>query len=151
MLGPSQRAPAPVANGVQTAAHQNGVSANGGFEEMIQLNNGANPAQTQSARVGEPILAFEAGDSFRMKTGPMKPQHVAGTAGRTNQRGADRGRSQVPLEALQPNCQCCSCVVRWRRGSGGGTTWGLDNSERSEWLIATDRFETSNAGFWSLL
>lgn len=77
VLGPSQSAPAPVANGVQTATHQNGVSANGDFEEIIQLNNGANPAQTQSARVGEPILAFEAGDSFRMKTAPMKPQHVA--------------------------------------------------------------------------
>lgn len=61
---------------------QNGVSANGeaaDFEELIQLNNGGNPAQTQSALVGEPILSFEAGEPFLMKTGPMKPQHVAGT------------------------------------------------------------------------
>lgn len=72
-------------NGVQPAAHQNGVSANGeaaDFAELIQLNNSGNPAQTQSALVGEPILAFEAGEPFLMKTGPMKPQHVAGTVKR---------------------------------------------------------------------
>lgn len=92
-IGTSQSAPAPLANGVQTAAHQNGVSANGDFEEIIQLNNGgASPAQTQSARgVGEPILAFEAGDSFRMKTGPMKPQHVAGTTRKDQGEKTDEG------------------------------------------------------------
>ena len=77
VLSPS----APVVNGVQPAAHQNGVSANGeaaDFEEIIQLNNGGNPTQTQSGLVGEPILAFEGGEPFLMKTGPMKPQHVAG-------------------------------------------------------------------------
>lgn len=79
MLSPSQSASAPVVNGVQPATHQNGVSANGDFEEIIQLKNVGSPAQPQSALVGEPILAFEAGESFRMKTGPMKPQHVAGT------------------------------------------------------------------------
>lgn len=85
VLSPSQSASAPVVNGVQPAAHQNGVSANGEaahFEEIIQLNNGGNPAQTQSALVSEPILAFEAGEPFLMKTGPMKPQHVAGTVKR---------------------------------------------------------------------
>lgn len=79
VLSPSQNVS--VVNGVQPAAHQNGVSANGeaaDFEEIIQLNNSGNPAQTQSTLVGEPILAFEAGEPFLMKTGPMKPQHVAG-------------------------------------------------------------------------
>lgn len=72
---------APVVNGVQPATHQNGLSANGeaaDFEEIIQLNNSSNPAQTQSGLVSEPILAFEGGEPFLMKTGPMKPQHVAG-------------------------------------------------------------------------
>lgn len=72
----------PVVNGVQPTGHQNGVSANGEaahFEEIIQLNNSSNPAQTQSGLVGEPILPFEGGEPFLMKTGPMKPQHVAGT------------------------------------------------------------------------
>lgn len=72
----------PVVNGVQPAAHQNGVSANGeaaDFEEIIQLNKSGNPAQTQSGLVSEPILAFEGGEPFLKKTGPMKPQHVAGT------------------------------------------------------------------------
>ncbi|KAI4817480.1 hypothetical protein KUCAC02_010877 [Chaenocephalus aceratus] len=80
VFSPSQSVPAPVANDVQPAAHQNGISANGGaanFEEIIQLNNGSNPAQ--SGLVGEPMLAFEGGEPFLMKTGPMKPQHVAGT------------------------------------------------------------------------
>lgn len=75
----SQSVSAPVVNGVQPAAHQNGVSANGeaaDFEEIIQLNNSGNPAQ--SGLVSEPILAFEGGEPFLMKTGPMKPQHVAG-------------------------------------------------------------------------
>ncbi|XP_033950266.1 MAP7 domain-containing protein 1-like isoform X2 [Pseudochaenichthys georgianus] len=80
VFSPSQSVPTPVANDVQPAAHQNGISANGGaanFEEIIQLNNGSNPAQ--SGLVGEPMLAFEGGEPFLMKTGPMKPQHVAGT------------------------------------------------------------------------
>ncbi|XP_068431202.1 MAP7 domain-containing protein 1-like isoform X2 [Clinocottus analis] len=80
----------PVVNGVQpaaaAAAHQNGVSANGraaDFEEMVQLNSGGGPAPPpQSALVGEPILPFEGGEPFLMKTGPMKPQHVAGAVKR---------------------------------------------------------------------
>uniref|UniRef100_A0A3Q4BFG2 Uncharacterized protein n=1 Tax=Mola mola TaxID=94237 RepID=A0A3Q4BFG2_MOLML len=82
VLSPKQSVSAPVVNGVQPAAHQNGVSANGesaDFQGIIQLNNGGKPAQTPSALVGEPILAFEAGEPFLMKTGPMKSQHVAGT------------------------------------------------------------------------
>lgn len=74
----SQSISGPVVNGVQPSAHQNGVSANGetgDFEEIIQLNNGGKPAQ--SGLVSEPIMAFEGGEPFRMKTGPMKPQHVA--------------------------------------------------------------------------
>lgn len=69
-------------NGVQPTAHQNGVAANGeaaDFEQIIQLNKGSNPGQQQSGLVSEPILAFEGGEPFLMKTGPMKPQHVAGT------------------------------------------------------------------------
>lgn len=77
ILGPSQGVSGSVVvNGVQTAAHQNGVSANGEFEEIIQLNNGGSGAGQQQ-QSGEPILAFEGGEPFLMKTGPMKPQHVA--------------------------------------------------------------------------
>lgn len=31
----------------------------------------------------------------------------------------------LPLEALQPNCKCCSCVIRRRREAGGGPHWEL--------------------------
>lgn len=89
MLSQSQGVSGPVVNGVQPAAHQNGVSANGeaaDFEEIIQLNNSGNPAQTQSGLVSDPILAFEGGEPFLMKTGPMKPQHVAGTVMRRQTR-----------------------------------------------------------------
>lgn len=67
-----------VVNGVQPSSHQNGVSANGesgDFEEMIQLNSSSSSGQQQM--VSEPILAFEGGEPFLRKTGPMKPQHVA--------------------------------------------------------------------------
>ncbi|XP_059900054.1 MAP7 domain-containing protein 1-like, partial [Gadus macrocephalus] len=47
-------------NGVQPAGHQNGLSANG-----------------DAAKFSEPILDYEGGEPFMMKTGPMKPQHVA--------------------------------------------------------------------------
>ncbi|XP_010871812.1 MAP7 domain-containing protein 1 isoform X2 [Esox lucius] len=75
----------PILNGVQPANHQNGLSANGevsDFKQIIQLSNhtgssNCGPAQTVSGNVSEPILAFEGGESFRMKTGSMKPQHVA--------------------------------------------------------------------------
>lgn len=61
-----------VINGVQPAAHLNGIQANGEKAEFEEIIHG-NPAQTQ------PILTFEAGEPFLMKTGAMKPQHVAGT------------------------------------------------------------------------
>lgn len=82
VLNPAQSVSSPVVvNGVQPSVHQNGVSANGtDFEEIIQLNNSGgsgNPSQQQSGLVNEPIMAFEGGESFLMKTGPMKPQHVA--------------------------------------------------------------------------
>uniref|UniRef100_A0A3Q0SDH4 MAP7 domain containing 1b n=1 Tax=Amphilophus citrinellus TaxID=61819 RepID=A0A3Q0SDH4_AMPCI len=82
MLNASQSVSGPVVvNGIQATAHQNGVSANGAdFEEIIQLNNsgsGGNPSQQQGGLVNEPIMAFEGGEPFLMKTGPMKPQHVA--------------------------------------------------------------------------
>lgn len=81
LLGSAQGVTAPVVNGVQLTSHQNGVSANGeaaDFEEMMQLKN-SNSGQQQSGLASEPILAFEGGEPFLMKTGPMKPQHVAGT------------------------------------------------------------------------
>lgn len=62
-----------VINGVQPGAHHNGVPAIGEKAEFEEILHG-NPAKTQ------PILAFEAGEPFLMKTGAMKPQHVAGTA-----------------------------------------------------------------------
>ncbi|XP_016427933.1 MAP7 domain-containing protein 1-like isoform X6 [Sinocyclocheilus rhinocerous] len=68
-------------NGVQPSKHENGLSAKGEashFEEIIQLsnhNNGREKAETD--RPDEPIMAFESGESFLKKTGPIKPQHVA--------------------------------------------------------------------------
>ncbi|KAL6099493.1 map7d1 [Pungitius sinensis] len=70
----------PIVNGVQPPVHQNGISANGeaaDFKGVVQLNSTGNPTQPQSGLVGEPILAFEGAEPFLMKTGPMKPQHVA--------------------------------------------------------------------------
>ncbi|XP_061737522.1 MAP7 domain-containing protein 1-like isoform X4 [Nerophis ophidion] len=55
----------PVSNGVQ-----NGVSANGELEQIMQMNSGANSAASQGA-------LLTGGEPFLMKTGPMKPQHVA--------------------------------------------------------------------------
>ncbi|XP_057683588.1 MAP7 domain-containing protein 1-like isoform X3 [Corythoichthys intestinalis] len=55
----------PVVNGVQ-----NGVSANGDFDPIMQLNSSTSPAPPPSGMV-------TVGEPFLMKTGPMKPQHVA--------------------------------------------------------------------------
>lgn len=82
VLNASQSVSGPVVvNGIQPTAHQNGVSTNGAdFAEIIQLNSsgsGGNPSQQQGGLVNEPIMAFEGGEPFLMKTGPMKPQHVA--------------------------------------------------------------------------
>lgn len=57
-LSPVSWNSAPVVNGVQDTRHHNGLSSNG------------EPA--------DPIMAFEGGEPFIMKAGPMKPQHVAG-------------------------------------------------------------------------
>ncbi|XP_051519410.1 MAP7 domain-containing protein 1-like isoform X5 [Myxocyprinus asiaticus] len=69
----------PIINGVQTNKHQNGLSSNGetaDFEEIIKLSNhsGSSSGQGQPA---DPIMAFEGGEPFMMKAGPIKPQHVA--------------------------------------------------------------------------
>ncbi|XP_051991406.1 MAP7 domain-containing protein 1-like isoform X4 [Xyrauchen texanus] len=69
----------PLINGVQTNKHQNGLSSNGetaDFEEIIKLSNhsGSSSGQGQPA---DPIMAFEGGEPFMMKAGPIKPQHVA--------------------------------------------------------------------------
>ncbi|XP_019738833.1 MAP7 domain-containing protein 1b isoform X2 [Hippocampus comes] len=70
LVSPPASASGPVANGVQSDGHQNGVSANGEFDQIMQLNSSANPAAPQSGLV-------TGGEPFLMKTGPMKPQHVA--------------------------------------------------------------------------
>ncbi|XP_012680636.2 MAP7 domain-containing protein 1a isoform X4 [Clupea harengus] len=74
-----------VVNGVQPAKHENGLSSKGEathFEEIIQLSNhcgsnGSGQEKSESDIPHEPILAFESGESFLKKAGPMKPQHVA--------------------------------------------------------------------------
>ncbi|KAF4102979.1 hypothetical protein G5714_015862 [Onychostoma macrolepis] len=70
-----------VVNGVQTSKHENGLSAKGEashFEEIIQLSNHNNGREkSEIDRPDEPIMAFESGESFLKKTGPIKPQHVA--------------------------------------------------------------------------
>ncbi|XP_061521055.1 MAP7 domain-containing protein 1-like isoform X1 [Phycodurus eques] len=70
LLKPAASSSGPVVNGVQSAGHQNGVSANGEFDQMMQLNSSANPAAPQSGLV-------TGGEPFLIKTAPMKPQHVA--------------------------------------------------------------------------
>ena len=72
--GSSQDPQEPMNNGAANAVSQsqavngvqNGLSANG-----------------EAAKFVEPLLAYEGGEPFMMKTGPMKPQHVAGTTART--------------------------------------------------------------------
>ncbi|XP_073703434.1 MAP7 domain-containing protein 1a isoform X9 [Garra rufa] len=70
-----------VVNGVQPSKHENGLSAKGEasrFEEIIQLSNHNNGREKlESDRPDEPIMAFESGESFLKKTGPIKTQHVA--------------------------------------------------------------------------
>ncbi|XP_047239433.1 MAP7 domain-containing protein 1-like isoform X3 [Girardinichthys multiradiatus] len=79
LQGPSPVAPGPlqtgplVVNGVQPSTHQNGVSANGELEKMMT----SGPQQQQGPLVAEPLLAFEGAEPYLMKTGAMKPQHVA--------------------------------------------------------------------------
>uniref|UniRef100_A0A672PTG0 MAP7 domain-containing protein 1-like n=1 Tax=Sinocyclocheilus grahami TaxID=75366 RepID=A0A672PTG0_SINGR len=69
-------------NGIQSSKHENGLSAKGEashFEEIIQLSNHNNGREkSETDRPDEPIMAFESGESFLKKTGPIKPQHVAG-------------------------------------------------------------------------
>ncbi len=49
------------------------------FEEIIQLSNHNNEREKSEIDIpDEPIMAFESGESFLKKTGPIKPQHVAG-------------------------------------------------------------------------
>ncbi|KTG35504.1 hypothetical protein cypCar_00001380 [Cyprinus carpio] len=71
-----------VLNGIQPSKHENGLSAKGEashFEEIIQLSNHNNGREkSEIDRPDEPIMAFESGESFLKKTGPIKPQHVAG-------------------------------------------------------------------------
>ncbi|KAK3558865.1 hypothetical protein QTP86_031988, partial [Hemibagrus guttatus] len=77
---------APVVNGVQYTRHHNGLTSDrepADFEEIIQLTNHSSSnsngqGQSQNSITTDPIMAFEGGEPFIMKTGPMKPQHVAG-------------------------------------------------------------------------
>ncbi|MBN3305201.1 MA7D1 protein, partial [Amia calva] len=73
----------PVVNGVQTAKHENGLSAKGegtDFEEIIELANhsGSNNGGREKSE-SEPILAFESEEPFLKKASSLKTQHVAGT------------------------------------------------------------------------
>lgn len=74
-----------VINGIQAPKHENGLSGGEAprFEEIIQLSNhgGANGSgreKSESDNSNEPITAFDGGNAFLKKAGPMKPQHVAG-------------------------------------------------------------------------
>ena len=75
-------------NGVQPARHENGLPTKGDtdrFGDIIHLTNHGNSTngareKSETSMASEPILAFESEDSFMKKAGPMKPQHVAGTA-----------------------------------------------------------------------
>ncbi|XP_060778175.1 MAP7 domain-containing protein 1a isoform X2 [Neoarius graeffei] len=73
-----------VINGIQAPKHENGLSGGEAshFEEIIQLSNhgGANGSgreKSESDIPNEPIVAFDGGNTFLKKAGPMKPQHVA--------------------------------------------------------------------------
>lgn len=76
----------PLVNGVQDTRHHNGLSSNGepaDFGQIIQLTNHSSSnsngqGQSPSGITTDPIMAFEGGEPFIMKAGPMKPQHVAG-------------------------------------------------------------------------
>lgn len=90
-------------NGVQPPAHQNGVSANGeaaDFQGVVQLNSSGDAAVPQSGLVGEPILPFEGAEPFLMKTGPMKPQHVAGTLRRPHMGPAEPSAPSMNLSNI---------------------------------------------------
>lgn len=68
-------------DGVQPTKHQNGLSSNGeaaDFEEIIKLSNHSGSGSSGQGQPADPIMAFEGGEPFMMKAGPMKPQHVAG-------------------------------------------------------------------------
>ncbi|KAA0703503.1 MAP7 domain-containing protein 1 [Triplophysa tibetana] len=70
-----------VVNGVQPIRHENGLSAKGNtahFEDILQLANHSNGREKSETDISdEPIMAFDSGESFLKKTGPIKPQHVA--------------------------------------------------------------------------
>ncbi|XP_039534545.1 MAP7 domain-containing protein 1b isoform X6 [Pimephales promelas] len=71
---------APVINGVQPTKHQNGLSSNGeaaDFEKIIKLSNHSGSGNSGQGQPADPIMAFEGGEPFMMKAGPMKSQHVA--------------------------------------------------------------------------
>ncbi|KAL7874477.1 hypothetical protein SRHO_G00054470 [Serrasalmus rhombeus] len=74
-----------VINGIQPSKHENGLSSMGEashFEEIIQLANHSSTSSGEREKSetdipDEPIVAFDGGNSFLKKAGPMKPQHVA--------------------------------------------------------------------------
>ncbi|XP_028835932.1 MAP7 domain-containing protein 1a isoform X2 [Denticeps clupeoides] len=74
-----------IVNGVQPSKHENGLSSKGDsahFEKIIQLSNhsdtnGGGQEKSDTDITDEPIIAFESGDGFLKKAGPMKSQHVA--------------------------------------------------------------------------
>ncbi len=48
----------------------------------------------------------------------------------------------MPLEALQPNRQCCSCVIRWQRENGGGLHWDSTTHGGLGVILTTNSFNT---------
>ncbi|XP_055066641.2 MAP7 domain-containing protein 1a isoform X2 [Misgurnus anguillicaudatus] len=70
-----------VVNGVQPTKHENGLSAKGEaphFENILQLSNHSSGREMSETGISdEPIMAFDGGESYLKKTGPIKPQHVA--------------------------------------------------------------------------
>ncbi|RXN19160.1 thyroid hormone receptor-associated 3-like protein [Labeo rohita] len=96
---------APVINGVQPTKHQNGLSSNGeaaDFEEIIKLSNHSGSGNSGQGQPADPIMAFEGGEPFMMKAGPMKPQHVAEVLSRSRSRSHSRERN-YPSRDFQGN------------------------------------------------
>nr|XP_055066643.1 MAP7 domain-containing protein 1a isoform X5 [Misgurnus anguillicaudatus] len=70
-----------VVNGVQPTKHENGLSAKGEahhIENILQLSSHSSGREMSETGISdEPIMAFDGGESYLKKTGPIKPQHVA--------------------------------------------------------------------------
>lgn len=72
-------------NGIQAPKHENGLPGGEAsrLEEIIQLSshssaNSSGREKSEPDIPNESIVAFDGGNTFLKKAGPMKPQHVAG-------------------------------------------------------------------------